>query len=94
MKIWLWGDREEEATCSPTLLSFHRILITVHFPQYLHLYLRLKDNGNEHLVTLVFEGVSVLGGFILRYVWNAPDHGRANEKSHFMSFNTMSQHCS
>ena len=76
--------------CSPS----HRILITAHSPQYLHLYLHLKDNGNEHLATWIFEDASVLGGFILRDGWNVPDHGRANEKSHFMSFNTMSQHCS
>ena len=73
---------------------FRGILITIHFPEYLHLYLHLKDKGNEPLVTWIFEGASVLGGFILRDVWNVPDHSRANEKSHFMSFNTMSQHCS
>lgn len=61
--------------CSP----FDRILITVHLSQYLYLYLHLKDNGNEHLVTWKFEGGSVLGGFILKDGWNAHDNGRANE---------------
>ena len=77
---------------TPALLpqSFNNSTFSSVFTSYLH----LKDNGNEHLVTLIFEGASVLGGFILRDVWNVPDHGRANEKSHFMSFNTMSQHCS